>query len=279
MRESDTFKKLTRLILEEERQAREQLENRVEVIDQNLNEREKLEPRIAPILNDQVIFLQKKFPELFGPAITASIKNQIKDSKDEVVEALYPIMGKMIKKYILKEIELLSERIDKKIDAAFSLDNWIMFLKAKFLGIKQGDMMLKGAMDPVIQEVFIVEQFSGMLIGSYSRITSVDQDMVAGMLTAIKSFAKETFSVGDQELETIEYENYKIVIKNFPKFYIAVIISGIISKAFLDKLDDIILDFVNKIINQRSEKADGDFIEEEFSENLNNYFIKLKKYD
>ncbi|WP_169513353.1 cell envelope biogenesis protein OmpA [Flexithrix dorotheae] len=270
---------MTQLILEEEREAREKLENRVEVIDQNLNEREKLEPRIAPILSDQVVYLQKKFPELFGPAITASIKNQIKDSKDEVVEALYPIMGKMVKKYILKEIELLSERIDQKIEEAFSWDNWVNFVKAKVFGIKQGDMILKDAMEPVIQEVFIIEQHSGMLIGSYSRVTSVDQDMVAGMLTAIKSFAKDTFSIEDQELETIEYENYKIVIKNFPRFYIAVVISGIVSKVFLNRLDDLILDFVDKVINQRSPKAEADFIEEEFSENLNDYFIKLNQYD
>ena len=40
-----------------------------------------------------------------------------------MVEALYPIMGKMIKKYIQAEIKKLNDSISEKIDNAFSFRN------------------------------------------------------------------------------------------------------------------------------------------------------------
>ena len=73
-----------------------------------------------------------------------------------------------------------------------------------------------------------------------------DEDMVAGMLTAIKSFVEDAFKKESQNLQYIEYDLYHIHLQNFSSFYIAVIVSGAYNVIFKDKLEDKIFKFTSK---------------------------------
>ena len=82
--------------------------------------------------------LKANFPEHFGDQITQSIKVQIRESQDEVVEALYPIMGKLVKKFIIAELTKLTESINQTINDKFSLTQ---ILKRLFKVKEQMQMM------------------------------------------------------------------------------------------------------------------------------------------
>ena len=82
------------------------------------------------------------------------------------------------------------------------------------------------------------------------KTDDIDEDMVAGMLTAIKSFVEDAFKKSDQDLELIEYETYSIYIQNFSSYYIAVVISGIFNATHKSALEDKLLDFAQNTINQ-----------------------------
>lgn len=85
--DKEKFEVLKDILFEDARKRNEELASKVNAIDEIISDREKLEPRIAPILEDQVAFLEKNFLQLFGDAITASIRKQIKESQEEVVDA------------------------------------------------------------------------------------------------------------------------------------------------------------------------------------------------
>ena len=77
----------------------------------------------------------------------------IKKSKAEVVDALGPHVGKLIKKFIRSEIERLADNIEQKRKAIFSFE----FLKRK----KNVDSMMQGE----LIQVFIIDKDSGLVIG------------------------------------------------------------------------------------------------------------------
>lgn len=246
------FKKLKQILLEEERSDQLKVVERLNQIDAKIEEREQLEPKVNPIIEDKVVYLQENFSTVFGPEVTKSIRKQIQESQDEVVEALYPIIGKMIKKYIVKEFELLSDRVDQQIDRAFSLDGWIRRIKS-WLGIKQDAVRLdETLLQPQIEQILVIQKDSGLIIGSYSQNPSVDNDMVAGMITAIKTFAQDAFNKDAQDLEMIEYETFKLFIRSFKSFFIVTALSGGINTSVRNKLDDLILDFAETILNKRA---------------------------
>ena len=218
--------------------------------------REKLSNHVQPIVDDKILDLREKFPEYFGETITETIKVQIRDSQDEVVEALYPIMGKMVKKFIVAEITKLSDSINKTIKEKFSIQQ---IIKRFFKGKKNdAGVVLQEVFEPVIEEVFVIEKDSGLLSGSYSRGNIADKDMVSGMLTAIKSFAEDAFSKEGQDLEDIKFETFQLSLKNFKTIFIVVATSGVLNIEFKELLADNINNLAEVILRDRSFLSDED---------------------
>lgn len=270
------FDKLREILLEKDWEERDQLAQKLEDLDDQINSRNRLEEKIQPILADERVNLKNKFPELFGPQITESISKQIRESQDEVVEVLYPIIGRMIKKYITNEMEKLSERIDQQMELAFSWEGWKIRIKAWISGTPQKEMMISKLIEPKIEEIYVIERNSGMLLGSFSKNAALDRDMVAGMLTAIKAFVEDAFTGETQELSNIDYDNFKITIKNFKSFFVAVVTSGGMNAQFRDKLDDTLLDFAQKVLKRAKQGAESD-AQNEITEGLAKYFENFDK--
>ena len=269
MKEGLGFNQLRKILLEQDWEERQELAQKLNDLDEQLNKRERFETKVDPILKDQEVRFQNNFPKLFGPQITETISRQIKESQDEVVEALYPIIGRMIKKYITSEIQKLSEKVDQQMELAFSWEGWKLRIKAWISGTPQKDVVLSKLIEPKIEEIFVIEKDSGLLMGSFSKNKAVDQDMVAGMLTAIKAFVEDAFTTDSQELESIDYETYKIVLKSFKSFYIAVVSSGGMNTEFRDKLDDLLIDFADRVLKQA---RDGETADDQISGRLAEFF-------
>ncbi len=253
MEEKDKLALLKTLLLTEEKEFVDSMAKRVNTIYQVLHHQEKLSQKIDPIIDDRLDDFVKEIPSTLGPTITKTLKEEIKNSQDAVVEALFPIIGKMIKKYIAHEIKILSENITQKTKSAFSFKNWFKKAKARAQGVSVGDLAIADYAKPRLIQLFVIEKNSGILIADYSPVgnDTIDKDMVAGMLTAIKSFVEDAFEGGEQNLEAIDYELYKIHIQNFYSYYIAAVISGAYSIMFKEVLEDQILDFAKNHISRR----------------------------
>lgn len=247
MKYQNPFDKLRDILLDEDRKEKKKVDEKIKIIESEITVKEKFEPKVEPIIDKKLQYIRDNFPELYGPAITSAIKLQIKNSRDEVIDALYPIMGKMIKKYIIKEFEVLNEKIDKQFHKIFSWKYWWSMLKGTLTGSSPSEVMVREMLEPQIEEIFVIEQGSGILQGSYSKSNKLDKDLIAGMLTAIKSFVQDAFEAGEQSLDKIEYEHYRIIIKSLQKYYVAVVVSGPLSEFYQSKIDELILDFIAKI--------------------------------
>ncbi len=275
MGSQEAFEQLQALILEKDRAQIDGLSSELEKLWLELSDQHKLKAHVDPILSEHTRQLQQKFPDLFAPFIANAIKNSMHEAQDEMIDALYPITGKLVKRYVTKELALLSERIDAQLDRTFSPELWWQYIKSLFTGKKTGSALVANSNKPVIEQVFIIEQHSGILLGSYAKNDTFDQDMIAGMLTAIKSFAKDTFAKEQEELELIEYGTASIVLKNLRTFYISVVISGVANKQFLSDLDDNLWDFAQKITSINRGEGATSQSQEKFTRQIENYFKEL----
>ena len=241
------FELLKELLLADDRE-------KFESLSEEIVRREQLSKRVSPLVDEKIEDLRQKFPEYFGDTITETIKVQIRDSQDEVIEALYPIMGKLVKKAIVSEITKLTEKVNATVKEKFSFQE---IIKRYFKGKKSdADVILQEVFEPVIEEVFIIEKDSGLLAGSYSRGNIADKDMVSGMLTAIKSFAEDAFSKEDQNLEDIKFDSFQLTIKNYKTIYIAIATSGVLNLDFKEALADNVNNLAEIILRDRNYLTD-----------------------
>ncbi len=251
---------LKEIILTDEREFDKDLLMKIQKLESEQNH---LSERVDPILNERLANFVDEMPKTLGPVITETLKTEIKKSQDAVAEALYPVMGKMIKKYVQSEIKKLNDDINTRLTKTFSFKNW-------FKG-DRNDMnaasLMREEYKARIEQIMVIEKGSGLLKANYSKTKTIDEDMVAGMLTAIKSFVEDAYEKGGLELERIDYELFTIHLQNFSKYYIAVVITGIYDDEYKDKLEDVLLDFAQFVIN----KDDIDN-EENFTKKLKSYF-------
>jgi hypothetical protein len=234
--DQQALERLKSILLRQDREALEEIRD-------ILNDKEKLSKKVKPIILDQFEFFKDNFSREYEEIINELIDKKLKQSESDLLDIIYPSLGKMISKYVTLQMTTLKESIENSVKSKFSFTRSVTSF---FTGVKESDLILKDAATSDIEEVYVIQKDSGLLLASASNQDSMDKDVVAGMLTAIKSFVEDAFNKTAQDLETIEYGSYKIVIRSYYSFYIAVAISGALSTSEREILSDKIDAFAAK---------------------------------
>ena len=89
-----------------------------------------------------------------------------------------------------------------------------------------GFFMIWRSSPTIIDEIFLMTP-DGLLLKHYTRRLRPDQDenIMAGMLTAVQNFIKESFDEHGGRLKEIRFENYDILISHSKNVVVAAIIS------------------------------------------------------
>lgn len=228
--EAQLLEQLRQVLLSEDREA-------LAAIRAILEDEAQLSEKVSPIIRQHLSFLKENFREEYGAIIQEIVTEKLSDSQDEIVNMIYPRLNTIIKKFITAQFQILKEGIDtqvKTVQNRFSPKN----IFNRFFGPSESEIVLSQLDHPEIHEIYLVQRESGLLLGSYARETNTDQDVIAGMLTAIKSFAEDAFNRGKEDLEMIQYENYKIFLQNLPSYYFAVAMTGSISTSEKENLSN-----------------------------------------
>jgi hypothetical protein len=245
-------------------------------LQRTINEKELLEQKINPIVEEHMAFLRENFPKEYTQIVNRMVEQKIKSSQAEIVDMLYPVLGGMITKFINFKFQELKDSIDAQITDLKRNYNPVFWLRNRFLGVKDSDAILTNVDNAILEEIFVIERNSGLLIGSAALHPSVNRDVIAGMLTAIKAFVEDAFERNKEDLEMIQYGTYKIVIENLPSYYFAAAIKGSISTAEAGKLRGDIIDFMKNTDALHASDADGRK-EERVSEALDSHFIAQQR--
>ena len=89
-----------------------------------------------------------------------------------------------------------------------------------------GLLMVWRSSPTIVDEVFLMTP-TGMLLKHYTRRLRPDQDtdILAGMLTAVQNFIRDSFDEAGGRLSEIRFENYDILISHGKNVVLAAIIS------------------------------------------------------
>ena len=198
-----------------------------------------LSSALAPVLPEAVAKQVSNYPGEFakalGPEMGTAIKEQISLERDAMVDALYPVIGSTISKYMAEAISSINEKVENTL----SLEGVSRKIRAKIQGVSEAELILKEAMPFTVQAVFLIHKGSGLVISEVQSFDShyLESEMVAGMLTAIRSFVNDCIAQsGDMsEIDQIEYGNSQITLEVAGYCYLAVVTQGKPPKSFIQK--------------------------------------------
>ena len=216
-----------------------------------------LAPEIALSLREQILLDKNAIPQALGPEMGSAIKAQIESEKDAMVDALYPVIGSTISKYMVEVVQ----DINSKIESTLSLEGIKRKFRAKIQGVSEAELIFKESIGYHVRAIFLIDKDSGLVIQEIQvpGENPLDSDLLAGMLTAIRSFANDCIASGS-ELDLIDYGDWQIPLEVAGYCYLAVIVAGEPPKEFINKirrvLGEIILEHDQAIQNFKGNLAD-----------------------
>lgn len=201
---------------------------------------EALSPIVNKLIDKNYETSQDKIATQMAPLIGSAIREQIKSQKDDVVDALYPVIGNMISRYVTKSLEDMIQAINTQVQNGLSLQTLKRKLKAKIQGVSESELLLQENANASIQALFLIHKETGIIL-AHSQNPDYpinDPDMIASMMTAIRSFVNEWIEQNSehQELGEIDYSGNKIIIETSAYSYLAVIVEGAAYKTTYDKI-------------------------------------------
>lgn len=161
--------------------------------------------------------------------VEEAIEKSIMEHPGRMANALYPIMMPAIRKAVAEDIKKMIESVNGTLEKSFSFKRMGWRLRALFSHRKYAEIVLSHAYIYRVSQVFLIHRPSGLLLQHAvdEKEEFKDPDMVSAMLTAIKDFVKDSFSVSDeQEIQSIEVGKYMLWVEQGPYAILAGIVEG-----------------------------------------------------
>ncbi|HEX8026832.1 MAG TPA: hypothetical protein VF491_00145, partial [Vicinamibacterales bacterium] len=158
-------------------------------------------------------------------AITASIQRNPKPLAD----ALFPVMGPAIRKAVAASLTAMVESLNRTLEHSVSMQSFKWRLEALRSGRSFAEVVLTHTLLFRVEQVFLIERGSGLLLQHVhaSGVGVQDADMVSGMLTAIRDFVGDSFTVTDQaSLDAFHVGDLTVWIEQGPHALVAAVIRG-----------------------------------------------------
>lgn len=231
---------LQKILFGTERDRMRTLAADVDSLRHQINDKNALAAAVAPILGD-------------------AIRRQIQESQEEIIDALYPVIGQIIMRAVTGAMRDLARSVDEKLQAATDFQRFSRRIRSLFTGVPVGELALREALPLLVQEIYLIHRESGLLLWYATRTPdrNADSDLISGMLTAIQEFAGQVLGSGEAHLHQLQFGNRELILEFGRHAYVAMVIDGVPPSNFRWKAHQRVYAF-EKNQQQNLRQYDGD---------------------
>lgn len=167
-------------------------------------------------------------PKIEQP-IVDTIRGAIKRDTESFAEALFPVLGPAIRRAVSDALKALVQRINAALEHSFTVKGLRWRLEAARSGVPFAQIVLRETMLYAVQEVFLIQPHSGLLLARARRADALvlDEDAFSAMLTAIQAFIQDSLGMPEGEkLRSAELGDQSLWVLNGPKAALACLVIG-----------------------------------------------------
>ena len=233
------YEELRRLLLGRERQELDELRDQI-------TDKERRSRDVAAILPAAVKMSRERGDELAGalrPAVEHSVRESIEKRPETFVDALHPIIGPIVRRSIAESMRRLLQSLNQSLEHTFSWRG----LKWRFEALRTGksfaEIVMLRSLVYRVEQVFLIHRETSLALLHVAADPGLsrDSDMVAGMLSAIQDFARDSFQTGeDSNLDEFRMGELQVWIAPGRSAYLAAVIRGNPSRELRNTLEEAI---------------------------------------
>jgi len=175
--------------------------------------------------------LERKIDDPAGlaPVVERALTASVRRDPRPLADALFPVMGPAIRRAISQALAGMLQSVNQTLEHTFSLQGFLWRWEAIRSGTSFGEVVLRHTLRYRVEQVFLVHRESGLLLQHVTApsVAAPAADMVAGMLTAINDFARDSFRIGQEEsLESIQLGEFTLWLEQGGRAVLAAAIRG-----------------------------------------------------
>jgi len=164
-----------------------------------------------------------------SPVLAPAIGRVVRESQEDMVGALYPLIGRLVMRAVSEAVRDLARSVDARVRTSLDVRTLWWRLRARLTGVSAAEIALRQSLPFEITEALLIHREQGLLLSHVSRHApaSSDSDLISGMLTAIRDFAQDALGPSkDSQLDEIQYGERRILIESGQHAYLAVVVDG-----------------------------------------------------
>ncbi len=232
--------------------------DRLDAVFERAGTTEKLQHSVADVidgaLREAEVVRHESLSRAIAPLVIRTIKVQLRDSQDEMVEALYPITGRLVQSYVQSAMAEMMQKINAKLGGGGAAE---ITAQSDATGVSAGELALAEANKLEVEELFLVRRGTGELVAHWERPDtdarhkgagrSNRDQLFSGYLTGIMSLSEEAFGATPGSFRTLELtDSDRIFVRGSAAHLLAVRCSGIGGPAIEQVIDKVFLETIER---------------------------------
>lgn len=164
-----------------------------------------------------------------GPVVGEAIKASVRRDPQPLVDAIFPVMGPAIRRAISNALGELVQSLNTTLEHTVSLRGLAWRWEAMRTGKSFGEVVLSHSLLFRVEQIFVIHRESGLLIEHRTApgVQALAPDLVASMMTALRDFARDSFSVSEQQgLDSLALGDLTVWAESGPGAILAAVIRG-----------------------------------------------------
>ncbi len=220
------IEQLRKLLFQTEAARLEALGADVALLQQYIGSPDRLETATADILVAALeraeVVRPRELANVIAPSVVSAIRSEIRNSRDLMVDALYPITGRLVSAAVANAFKELVARLEQRLNALTSTELWIGRIKSLATGRPISEFVLANARPPRVNRLLMIERGNGRLVADWRREETSDEraDLLSAMVAAILEFSVQALA-GEGNLQQLDFGGREIVLRASPRFILA----------------------------------------------------------
>ena len=242
MHQKDELEQLKQLLFDKELQSVEELRKHLLDPQQRIAD-------TAEILADAIKIAaadKQNLVAALNDPVDQCIRSIVEHKPQQFADSLFPVMGPAIRKSISETLKSFIQTTNQMIEQSMSLDSLRWRWEAKRSGVPFSEIVVKHSLLYRVEEVFLIQQGSGLLIEhvSHPDVVEHDSDAISAMLTVIRDFSRDSFSAeASDSLQTVEFGERTLWMFDGPKAILACVNRGLVPKSNRVELQSVLEQF------------------------------------
>ncbi len=225
----DELAELRRLLFEPEITQVKKVQERLDKLNPNLNLNTENLSQVLPEAIAQRPLPDEELTEALMPTVEDAIYASVRKDVDIIATAIFPALGPGIRKAVTAAISEMTQSLNQTLEYSFSAKSFQWRLEALYTGKSFAEIVLLRTLLYRVEQVFLIHKQTGLVLQHVvaPAVAAQDADLVSAMLTAIRNFVQDSFTVHKSDsLDTLQFGELTLWIEQSPQAILAGVIRG-----------------------------------------------------